>query len=629
VANTDDKPFLPPTPEGLKDFAEQNSAPENHGLSDLNDASEDVLRGTAKGAALGFSDVAEGGAKAGYDVLKDPQKINQFMQLYRQHQQEASKANDASKARSPWLYGGGELAGGILTALASGGSAVPEQLGARALAGQGLKGVARAVGHSALEGAGTGAALGGVAGAGYSNATLDSDPSQIGSDALSGAATGGLLGGALGTAGTTLKAGYGAAANKIAALGEQFPNFGDVGEAFKMGEEGKGLAASKANRARMGQERLDGVSDISNRFINAEKALDDAKMGALKGATEDGTQLGASDEIAEQLRPHTEEENNPTLSFIQSLADSPEHVSQYAEGSINPEDAWNLRKQLNSAYPKLNATEQKLISNISEDIKNQVTSAVPRMEPITAMQNDLIHAGRETLQSGKLPVDLSNMSASDLQDRNKVLSKNVEGLLDNVYSTGKNGLDAGTAKKQLMNNMEAFQQKYPNGLENGSLPFNLQSFGLDPNSLEQGIDKYGRNFSVSNKMVGNNPFKGPTEWTSLMSGGAIPTKQGIPLEMANLGGKMTQWSKSNSPVPAFTRSIFTLPNDSLKYIGTNLQQISGLNHLGDALVNAVADNASAAKNAILFTLMQRPDGREAISKMTGHPSLHENESNGE
>lgn len=134
---------------------------------------ESSLRGAAQGATLGFSDEIVGALESGAGSLGlVPDKT------YEQARDEARAANKRAQEANSGYYTGGEVAGGLATAVIPGAGATT-------------------IGKAAL----TGGALGGLSSLGSSEATTGK---EIASDVAKGAAVGSVLGGGIGAIGKGL-----------------------------------------------------------------------------------------------------------------------------------------------------------------------------------------------------------------------------------------------------------------------------------------------------------------------------------------------------------------------------------------------------------------------------------------
>ncbi len=122
---------------------------------------ESLGRGALQGATLGFSDEAIGGLEALWDKMSSDEKSKTFSDLYKQHRDESRAANKRAEEANPKSYMGGQLGGGLATALVPG-------LGEMNIAKMGALGATQAIGDSNADNVADlakDAAIGGVTGA--------------------------------------------------------------------------------------------------------------------------------------------------------------------------------------------------------------------------------------------------------------------------------------------------------------------------------------------------------------------------------------------------------------------------------------------------------------------------------
>ncbi len=143
-------------------------------------ALESFGRAARQGATFDFYDELKG-LVAGHFQTERP-----FGQAYTAARDEVMEANAAAKAEHPYIYGAGELAGGLATSVIPVGAA-----GKAVQAGSRVK-QAIAAGKAGIK---TGTLFGGVQGVGASEAT---DAAGVLRDGLQGAGAGGIIGGTVG-----------------------------------------------------------------------------------------------------------------------------------------------------------------------------------------------------------------------------------------------------------------------------------------------------------------------------------------------------------------------------------------------------------------------------------------------
>lgn len=220
-------------------------------------ALESLLRGGVQGATLGFGDEIQGAGEAAYQKLVGDDGGNSFSDLYGQDVDSARQANAAAQAAHPYLYGAGNVAGGLATGVATSGLAP---------AIEGVTGLG-ATASRVLTGAGMGA----LSGIGYGNGQSINNSAQ---QALEGALVGGGLSAAFeGAANAMDPDALSASANKFAtnatgATGVQVSRFDpDAGQEL-LSRGIVGFGDTQADIAKKATDALDqsrqGISDSLN-----------------------------------------------------------------------------------------------------------------------------------------------------------------------------------------------------------------------------------------------------------------------------------------------------------------------------------------------------------------------------
>lgn len=260
---------------------------------------EALARGTVQGLTLGFGDEAQGGGQALYDKFVGSDGGKSFGDLYSKHLAEARAANEAAQKAHPYLYGGGNLAGGLASGMVTGG------LGA----------------ETALGRVGAAAAMGAASGVGYGN---PDDLRSGAADALKGAVVGGGIGsvaegvgGVLsGDAGRALKSNAESMAeNATGATGAQAMKFQD-GAGRELLDRGiVGFGDSQSSIAGKASAALDksatGISDSLNALDATGAAPIDAqdiistlqtKINSMKGSPSQAGTVKQLEGILENIK---------------------------------------------------------------------------------------------------------------------------------------------------------------------------------------------------------------------------------------------------------------------------------------------------------------------------------------
>ena len=181
------------------------SEPDLDPVEDHSGKAEALVRGGLQGVTFGTADEIGGALNALFSSRGEGETA---MDHYRRERDKIRTANKASQGAHPLLYGAGEIGGGILPALATGGASVAAE-GAAAIP------EAVSVGKAAWTAAKAGAGYGALSGLGTSNADLTKgDVANAAYDTIHGAIAGGITGGILGAAGQKLSNSLGGAKAK-------------------------------------------------------------------------------------------------------------------------------------------------------------------------------------------------------------------------------------------------------------------------------------------------------------------------------------------------------------------------------------------------------------------------------
>lgn len=234
---------------------EAAKAPKDDGTS-----LKDVARFTlGQGAALGFGDEIEAGLTSAFTDETYDQAVNRIRK-----EMDDYRANNAGKALSM------ELAGGLLTAIPTGGAGLAAAAGRTAA----IAGARAALGQVAKQGAKQGAILGGVAGFGSGRDTLENRLTN----AAIGTGAGATLGAALPAIGNVAKGGINRLRGATDTLSESGVNrAADLKLLQKL--EAEGLSPQQV-AARLKQAQRDGVTDTMIADVAGEST-----RGLAQGAT--------------------------------------------------------------------------------------------------------------------------------------------------------------------------------------------------------------------------------------------------------------------------------------------------------------------------------------------------------
>lgn len=623
------------TPEDFDNFKD---APEKESLATN---AEDFGRGAIN--LGGLAPVVTGAGEATIDKLKaawNGDKAADWLDSYRKHQQESQANFDKSKKRSPWLYGGGQLAGalglGALTAgagLGVGGAAAAEGVDALGAAGAGEAagtGLLRLLGTSAAEGAG----LGGVSGAAESEGNLDTAEgrSKMLSDAAHGAAAGAVVAPAIAGAGAVVSPLLSKAAGKVgdyaSGLAEDSPVLRQTLDAYKKGRNGVALNAGNESKAMMGEQNQSAVEDITNRFLGARNTLSQEKRALIENASTDGAQVRLPDEMLENLSNFQEvlasnpnsksEEAKSVMATLQKLkiggkpaesglldAQGNPLASTISNNSLTPAEAMDLRaKMLDLSSSDQSGALKRIANKFGHDLEAPLEEAVPGWKNVNSQFRDLSAGTTDKILGKGLSDDLNNKYTSEMTDKEGKLAGAVKNLLSSSEAPGAKSAESSSTINRVIDELRDLETKYPGITE---------KVGLNPDILKQDFQTAGDNFAQTRAVLGGTSESGNKAATSIwgLAGGAN-TGRGQLINKANLLGRGVK-AASDSTIASMGRSVYALPDEALGNLSDKLKQTPGLSSLGDALDKAVRNKNESLKNAALFSIMQNPNARHMIS----------------
>jgi hypothetical protein len=211
----------------------QVSAPTQAPASDIS-ILESLLRGGAQGATLGFADELTGVTEAALNP-ESYTDLDQAMANYRQSRDESREAFKAAEMANPKSYMGGNVAGAIATSI------VP------------AAGIAKG-GASLARLVGQGAAVGGAAGLGESQADLTQG--EIG-----GAATDALTGAAIGAGTTAVVGGLAKAGKGAVNILKNKDAVQDAADIYKLAKRGEQIGGEDVLRG-INETQMDIAGDV-------------------------------------------------------------------------------------------------------------------------------------------------------------------------------------------------------------------------------------------------------------------------------------------------------------------------------------------------------------------------------
>lgn len=598
--------------------------------SSLGQDISDLGRGALQGASMGFSDEITGAVESS---LTD--------KSYEQARDEARKANEEAQKRSPWLFGGGELAGGLGTMAipgigqAGGGTFVASKLPAlaRLMKAGGTTGALAKAAAVAPEAA----ALGGLYGAGKSEAKT---ASGVASDAAEGAAMGAVGGAGLSLAGSAIVPQASKVAqwskNKLQESFDDIPFLARTKAAYQLGREGEGVIGTKAasreiNTTREAAEGLAStIEDVKNNLgmeieLNLAKAenqgikaqLDDELKEAIDYAVASSKDRIPSD-IIDDLQ-------SPTKAFSSKGGFGDELETAIGKKMdevggreltqnelIDIQNSLKSRPQAQRATDEVSPTALNVLRRIIRDrsgeiLKNPNSDMALRDQAVKLKAvDDIIKTKLSQLPEGHGEQFIAlnkkyGTFAEKTADQLGYTTDEVANALENIMSKARKGTETGaeasTQMDNLMLGLETFEQQYPG---------TLQKFGLDKKQVQQLM----KTRSERSGLLGKQQETSMGTHSSSIGGALIGGVSHTPYAAANLAGQGIEKvlsTKANilasGPVEKVQQMVEKIPPEIKNKLNEKLT----------GLYNATLSGDDNKRKAFLFTLLQDKDFRNYLS----------------
>ena len=524
---------------------------------------KDTAMALGEGATLGLGDELLAGLQTGGEAIIGSTKLEDLMSRYRQLQKQNEQAYEQAKERSPILTGVAELAGGF---------ALPG--GAIAGATKGLT-----TGAKVLQAAKMGAGMGALAGFGSSKGDIDT--SQGREQLLKDTGLGLGIGAAGGAAGEGLIIGAGKSADALKNWASKNATLANLGESFNIGKAGDSLFSMNTQN-KIAKELDSTVSDASKQISKlGDKANEiyDAAINSVK----------APQNISKEEKAALES----ALPLISGKADKA--LAKKVLGSSDLNEVAKLGGMISDSSVSLRDIKdlERVLSNLRN---NETLSRDPRLLEI----HELIKDRLQSQMGDNKYAELQKLFASQRQPHENFLQKAITESSPEFKNVDIEKLSKGleTATKYIYNPTSA-------GVE-GRVNFNryideLKTLlkeqpelagKLDLDDIAKNLSSQSKKFNAMEMVTGKKQGEGlgkiESSLTANITGGG-----------ANIAGNISY-------------GLSKATDATLGNVARVLKGKPGLNHLGNALESALNNKSQAAKNAVIFSLSQKPEARDLL-----------------
>lgn len=560
---------------------------------------ESAGRGAAQSLTFGLADEMvgayespEGALKAmsgilGRDVSDDPAVV-----AYVKARDKEREKNKEAHKQNPISYTSGEIAGGLGTL------AIPG--GALAKAGK-LRGLIAPATMAES------AAVGGLYGAGSSEAELpQGDVGGLAKDVGIGASIGAILPTALSKANESfIQPGMNAVKN--------IPVAGSIVSATEAGLKGKfmGSEAAKKQYARnlaetTQNEVLNPTADLRSTIGQGIGTIEN--QAAARGTEVELPELNEAREASENIEPGLATEENASNVLKKQ-------IDRYLKGMENGEQPVYTASRAQKIKKDLQRLNEQLSPEEAGEIKPIVGKAASNV--------------RQSIEGAIPELGEANKAYSNVMDALESLDINPT-VLSKMKTEPTAAIDLKTQASNLLSSLEdpklkgvAVEDKFNNFLDNIK---QIPDVGEDlAKQMESKVKNSIKDYSLSKKVgVGGlseaSFLSGSMSWLGNLAGKGVnmATPSGFVENAGSIATKAAGTAlldKKQRDTAKMSSNLYQKPDEYLKNVATQVSAVPELKAVSDSLVDAIDNKNDAGKNAAIFTLMQNPRARAILKNL--------------
>jgi hypothetical protein len=569
-----------------------------------------------------------------------------FSEMYREGQQETKRSFDEAQERSPYLYGGGTIAGSLATGLGTGtaltkaGVSLGSKVALKEAAKQGGKALTKEVGKRAGKAALIAAPEGAIAGAlgSEEGKLVDATPEEkqkLLADTLSGTLTASTLAGGISAASDLIPLGVKAGKESLTEMYEKFkadsPTLRQASIAREYGNKGINIGSEKQTLGTGSGEpgdalirtETDAATDMVNKMIGVERILGEEMTSAIDDAVKAGTVVSIKGDLAEASKHITDYyQSNPIMmknpkvnAILAKIMRTTQTGGSFrtpalTRTDISAEEAKTLINEMDNLASKLkrssNSVERELgdvAVQMRQNINSSLGDAVPRYKQAAARYTKFLNNTTDNFLRGTTPDEFSDVWFNKVKNNQATLHRKVKNVVAGATRPSASGAEA----QEVFSNVKTGFNKLNSSDEFADVMPKLGNFVDD---LQHSADK------SSMLQLGRHVDR--TQGLTTPTGMISSTGRGALMFGANKFGLIEKPIKKalKSPVTApvnLGKKLYNLTNDGYVQLAEKLNVDPKMSSLGKALQEAIQSNDMARRNAVLFSIMQNPNARMYLS----------------
>ena len=371
--------------------------------------------------------------------------------------------------------------------------------------------------------------------------------------------------------------------------------------AYEEGKAGRGFAGEKAKTARLAQERDVAVglekNILDTRDVLGQK-IDDVLLEAEKAGKTieaDPASLGAASDMMTLLetkpRLFGKEEGESIFGMVQKLESD----------ALSPKEANDLRRIIKDKIFKVGEKADVETSETLNRFKDSLQTKLNEIEGFAKANEDytqFLRSTAETIFGKGKPVEVLEGYLSEVAKPKEKLYTELQSILKRSQAPGSRG---DTERMTLINLQENLAKM------EAERPGYLKSIGFDPEKFLSTIKKEADISTVRQVLGGYEPQTG-----TIKEMGGFITPRATMYSAAEKAGRLVGAAKSSAPVRLASK-VYSAAEPELRKMSDALMQNAATKRLGESLAGSLDKPGGVARRAVLFTILQSPAARQAIS----------------
>lgn len=575
----------------------QEEAPSGLSASDISfqeepTTSSDFGLGAAQGATFGFSDEMLAALRASKEVATTEKGLKDLPSLYRQLQQIEQQKVAEARERSPIAFAAGEIGAGIIPALFTGGaSAAASGAKAAAAGAKAATGFLPSVFGAAKAGAGYGA----LSAAGTTEKPIE-ETGEFATEVAKGGLAGATIGGVLGAAGQGIKT--------IAGTLEDADMARQSRVAYERAKKGLDFTGEKATERQVGIREPRAALALENQIFNTRSVLGQKIDDVLEAATAQGKLIGGD---TPSINSASEIKNliaaKPGI-FGRELSESIlSSATKLEKGDLSPKEANDLRRIIRDKFAKVREKGDIETAEILERAKDALQGKLNEIEGFTQANKDyttFLRSTAETIFKKGMPEEAIETSLSEIAKPKEKLFGDLMGLIRKAEAPGSSSDEKRRTLVALRENLADIERERPGF---------LKSVGFDAEKFIGKIKEEADISAISQTMRGYEPQSGFVRQAL----GAI-TPRAITYKVAETAGKAVGAVSRSTPAKLASK-VYSAAEPELRSLSEKLMSSPATRRFGESLAGSLDKPGGVARRAVLFSIMQSPEARKAVSEL--------------